>query len=1117
MANNIYPVDISGNIEQWDVYLRRRNLSTIGCLHPIESLKIKKNLNAFSEISFSISKNINGRINPYWDKVVDLSIVFVQQHGNFEVTVSTTTDGITEKKNISGKSLEVELDHIKLFDFQVNTDDIQDEDYSPIVFYNPIDVEHSLLHLAIKKAPSWSILHVDDELWSKQRSFDVNDVSIYSFITNDIATELKCIFIFDSFNRTISCFKAETYGYDTNVFIDCENYAKEITLEAPADQIFNWFKVYGGDNVIDIREVNPNGTDYVTFLGDNDKKDMSPKLVNKLENYNVLYDSKQSEFITIMQNLQAQVDIIWDLNNKYPEILPIDGDYSGYGLVYLESILDGVQSLEDSYLALGYGSTKDSHYSLYSSNHNKLLLVQAEIRKRKDEIKVQEDIASQIRSQINAIQQLLNLENYLGTDLYLELSNYKRESTYKNENYTVTEYTTDSERISMEMELMNRAMDDLKIACNPQPTLTSTISNLMARPEFQNMALNDFQLGNFIHVGVNEDYVAKIRLISIEYDFDNIADIVVEFSDMTKSGNIVTDFKSIIEQAQSAASSYEIVERQMNNASDQLGFVAKMRNEGLNTAHTAITSANNIGISFDNHGFLARKWNEEKLDWEDQQLKIINNLIAFTNDYWRSVQAALGYINVNGRMVYGLIVDAFVGKWVFTENAFIGNDENTMTFDRDGFRAYSSDFLTMLSINPNKKDGLFEIWNNFKKPNAERTVWIDSGGNAWFKGNITASSITSSKFTCTNGKNTVIIDPNDEDSIFTILKGSDKQIYFDVNGNAVFNGRMTVGAIYSQNWLTSGGSADGTIKGKEGTYLNLTNGTFRFANERLVLDDEGLTTSSTYEGNWMGLGQLKYKADIELKKGYLRLLNNSNGRDLFFIPEGISTNKDGQNATGTISFFSNMYGSSGNPLYGITIQTDNSPVALRSLRGSVLIHPKAATLSNSTFMFNCVDSNGDGLITYGDYKSNDYSVSLRLSSNKSDPTVWITDSSNGTATGNLVANELRSKVLKIATDKVIYENDVFTVNANTFKARNIAISGTGTLGGSKIATKTDLDLLMDAYETSLKQWETAYNTKVQQLNAANNEIDRLNAKIATMYTSCSSCCPSCPSCPDCPD
>jgi lipocalin len=574
MANNTFLFDINQNIEQPDIYLKRRNLDIIGCLYPVESLKIKKTFNAFDEISFSIAKTVNGYVNPYWDKIVDLSVVFVQQFGNFEITVSTDTTGIVEKKNISGKSLEVELDHVKLFDFQINSDDIKDDSYSSIVLYNPVDTKHSLLHLALEKAPSWSILHVDDKLWSKQRTYDVNDVSVYSFLTSTVATELECVFLFDIFNRTISCFDINSYGNDTNVFIDCENYAKEITLEAPSDQIFNWFKISGGDDVIDVREVNPNNTNYVTYLGENDKADMSSALVTKLDNYNILYASLQTNFINVMKRLQAQVDVIWDLNNKYPATKPADNDYTVYGLAYLKSIYDGFQSLEDEYMTLGYGNTKDSHYSLYSSNHNKLLVVKSEISLRESQISAQETIQKQIEAERNAIQSQLDLENYLGTDLWLELSRYKRESTYSNDNYTVTDSTTDSERITMEQELLDRATENLKKACNPQPSLTSTISNLMAKPEFQTMALQDFQLGNFIHIGINDDYVAKIRLISIDYDFDNISDLAVGFSDMTKSGNIMSDVKSILDQAQSASASYDIVAKQMSNASDQLGFVS---------------------------------------------------------------------------------------------------------------------------------------------------------------------------------------------------------------------------------------------------------------------------------------------------------------------------------------------------------------------------------------------------------------------------------------------------------------------------------------------------------------------------------------------------------------
>ncbi|WP_312369078.1 hypothetical protein [Lachnoclostridium sp.] len=1062
MNNNTLQFDINNNIERPDVYLRNRNLVTIGCLNSIEELKVTKNLNAFHELSFSIPKLVNDLENPFWDKINDLSIVFIPQFGNFEITVSNNTTGIIEKKNISGKSLEVELDHVKLYDLQINSSDIEDDDYSSIKLYNPFDVNHSLLHIILKKVPSWKMLHVDDSLKDKQRTFDINDVSIYSFLTSTLAAELNCIFIFDSFNRSISCYSLDNYGFDTNIFIDCENYASEITVNAPAEQIFNWFKVYGGDDIISIREVNPNGTDYVTVLGENTLSDMTPELVNKLSDYDKVYKSRQDEFIEIMKNIQAQEDIIWDLKYKYPENTPSDNDYSSYGLNYLVSLQDSFQSVEDSYLTMGYGSKQSQHYPLYDKNHDKLLDIKREIEIRNSEIEAQSIVRDQYFIYRNAIQEQLDLEKYLGTTLFLELSNYKRESTYKNEYFTVTDYTTDSERIEMEIELMNRAIEDLRKACNPQPTLTSTISNLLAKTEFQDMALKDFQLGNFIHVGINDDYIAKIRLIKIEYDFNNISDINVEFSDMFTS--LMNDAQKILQQAQSASESYKIVSQQMSNASDELGFVAKLRKDGLDTALTQITASTDQSTTIDEHGILLRQWNKDKLDWEDQQLKLINNLLCFTNDSWRSVQSALGYVNVNNQMVYGLITDAFVGKWIFTENAFIGNEENTMTFDKSGFRAYSSDFKTLFSINPNKKDGLLEIWNNFNTPAATRTVWIDASGNAWFQGNITASSITSSKFICSNNKNTVIIDPSDPSSIFTILKGSDKQIYFDVEGNAVFKGRMTIGSIFSENWITSGGSETGKPEGKEGTYINLNDGTFHFGGTHLELTEKYLQCNGVGDYTWMGKNFGKANIYTKVTDGRISLKHLGNeGYDLNITPTGIATTITAHpDSTSIIDMYSQVYGKG---RFGLTLQTNGSPIGLKSRHGSILINPHAETFGNDPALFWFSREGANGIINLGYYSEDNYSTfsGFKFSGNGEKSLVTVLGA--GSITGDL-------------------------------KCRNIEIDS-GTLSGKDIATqdwtKDELDRLETEYLREINYWKDRCQTAESDLRNMTRDRDNLQS------------------------
>lgn len=776
-------IDLNNRVEYPDVYLAHRNLEVYALLYPVDELKIKLNLNGFHEVEFKAYRVVNGKENENWNRIVDNAVIFIPQFGYYEAHVTTITNGLTETKVVSGVSLEVELDHIKLFDFQANSDDINDSSYQPIKFYNPLDTEHSLLHLVLKKAPSWSILHVDNKLWDRQRTFSVNDVSIYGLLTGDISKEFECLFQFDTFHRTISCFELEDFGKKTAVYLDCSNYVQEIKLEAEKNSVYNWFKVSGGDDVIDIREVNPNGTDYVTVLGENDYADMSPELVGRLDSYDILYQQHQPQFVHLMTQIQKKLEEVWDLHHKYPDT-PNPPSHSSYGLNYLLEMEEGLKEIEDTYTTMGYGNPKDRNYGLYSANHAKLVGIQQDIQQKKADIDVEEASYAVLKGQRDAIQNALNLENYLGRKLWLELSNYRRESTYENSFFTVTDITTDAERIQMELELMDRATKDLQKACNPQPTLTSTVCNLMARREFRDFYEGDFQLGNWIHIGVNDNYVAGVQLLSLQYDFCDIGNIVVVFGDVIEAGaSHTSQIKDILDQAQSASKSYEIVERQMGNASDHLGYVAQIRENGLDTALTTIKASQNQGQEINQHGILCREWSDAKNDWEPEQLKIINSLICFTNDKWNSVQMALGRINVNNHMVYGLLCDALVGKWVFTENAYIGNENNTMTFDKDGFISYSKDFKTVVKINPNNAAGLFEIWRGHGTPDAYRTLWTDSDGNLNIIGCFTADKIHTGYIKVSNGQNDIILDPNNPNGLFEIINNGKTKVYIDSGGN----------------------------------------------------------------------------------------------------------------------------------------------------------------------------------------------------------------------------------------------------------------------------------------------------------------------------------------------
>ena len=92
-----------------------------------------------------------------------------------------------------------------------------------------------------------------------QRTFDVDDTDVYSFLTGEVSEAFNCLFIFDTFNETVNAYDLDKYGTDTDIFVSMDNLAQNMTETIDQNSIITCYRVNGGDGVY-INEVNPNGT-----------------------------------------------------------------------------------------------------------------------------------------------------------------------------------------------------------------------------------------------------------------------------------------------------------------------------------------------------------------------------------------------------------------------------------------------------------------------------------------------------------------------------------------------------------------------------------------------------------------------------------------------------------------------------------------------------------------------------------------------------------------------------------------------------------------------------------------------------------------------------------------
>lgn len=748
-------VDYLNNLEKPIIYIAKKDKTFLGAVSIYDDLSLTFNLNAYQTASFKIYRDINGKKYEHYDDFQEDRLIMIQGISWYKIHVETNIENTGISKSITANSLECTLCNKRLIDFECNTGEILYDDYVKTIFYDPANPKGSLLNRVLNVAPSWSVGHVDATLANKQRSFDEDDVDVYSFLTGDVSEAFNCLFIFDTFNMTVNAYDLDNYGDDTNIYVSMDNLAQSMTETIDENSIITCYRVNGGDGIY-INEVNPNSTNKI-YNFEYYLPEMEESIQNKVKAYNEKYQSLKPQYEEIMKRLGVQIGVIQDLETRLPDSLD-SKDWTKYGLEFLDSKVKSFKNIDEVYCAQGMNKPDSFNYNLYQQNLENLNSVTAEYNKRKTEVDSATEVYNSIIAERNAVQSQLDMDKWFTKDEWKTLDSYVVEETYSNDNYITTDNTTDTERFDIERQLFDVAWKDLSKKCRPQYQYSSTLSNVLTIPQFKGF-LKYFQLGNFIRMSTDYDTVIKLRLISFTVDYNDTSKIDVTFSDAIRVHDIYEDASSIQSQVNSAAMSFQFNKDQYDKSSKQSNWVSEMRKYGLDVATVQIHNAKNQSQTWDQTGMSFKMWNEQRNDFDPEQIKIINNLLCFSDDGFNTVKTAIGKIPIdkNGNYAYGLNAEVIFGKAIFGENLTIQNDTAKFLFDKNGFSATSGN--NSVRINPDKSGELFSICKGSNKQ-----FYVDADGNVHFTGDLSGATGTFSGLVSGGsiniGNGTFIVDSN---------------------------------------------------------------------------------------------------------------------------------------------------------------------------------------------------------------------------------------------------------------------------------------------------------------------------------------------------------------------
>lgn len=258
------------------IYLCRPDRTVICTLNGVQinSAQYEQNLKDFNHLTFNVDRylDIDGEFvkSAGYEKLNDHMTIYLEDLDYFQLQQPTlqNDNGKYEYKICEAYSDEKTFEDKDMKGVSFNkgttdsmemlaTNNVDDMGYAKeyITFCNDRNHELSLMHLVLDYVPGWTVGYIDPALKDQKYSFEADGTNVYAFLNTTVANVVKCLFYFNTIDRTVSAYAKDHIGNDTNVFIGWRNALTMLKMTPQTDTMYNALTIQG-DEELDITRVN---------------------------------------------------------------------------------------------------------------------------------------------------------------------------------------------------------------------------------------------------------------------------------------------------------------------------------------------------------------------------------------------------------------------------------------------------------------------------------------------------------------------------------------------------------------------------------------------------------------------------------------------------------------------------------------------------------------------------------------------------------------------------------------------------------------------------------------------------------------------------------------------
>ena len=523
------------------------------------------------------------------------------------------------------------------------------------------------LRLVMSMAVQWELGNLVENQVTKFRTFDTTATNWMDML-NKICEAFDVIILFDSANECIDVCHREEFGEMTNIALTYDNAVKEITKQRKLDQLVTRLTVESSNT--SIASVNVLGTDYVEcfdyFI---DNGIMSNELQHALSEYDKLLVEKDAEFSQLLLQKHEKDQALILANSQ---LVSIEGKYT-----YENTILTAyVKDFSDEKARLAKETqVSGGSLPLFEKRlaDQKVIVANLEqqVKDKLREIQTLKDECASLDGRLTNIGIEIQKENAVyggiklfNNDLLKELSDYIIEKAITDDVHltALATYNYTKEQIKKyQKPIIDFSIDSsVEFIKRTGQTLSNCIF-LGAKMEIEDK-------GNEI---TNADGTVSLYGFTIDPNKDDVSSLsFTNGAEAPESAlKSISKTTQTVKATKSLTDYYKAVWQQI---STNVVDLEKILNEGLDLAAQKVRSQSEKNIiDMSEAGiFLIDAENN------DEQLALINDLIAMTDDRWETCRVAIS--------PEGIMAEELIGKIIIGEKLYLGNGENSFKVDKVG-------------------------------------------------------------------------------------------------------------------------------------------------------------------------------------------------------------------------------------------------------------------------------------------------------------------------------------------------------------------------------------------------------------------------------------------------